>query len=198
MPGVDSIGKALIILLETFLGNRRNVKEAHQNLLDEYNKENHNLRLIEYWFCTFTGWKYAKYRDICFIMNSSDPSKMLYLARGINYIARTVDFFDNGECRLTDKYNAKGGRTFTFLVICFCIITCVLIGFLTSSILFLIAHHGNSLLVTQNIIIIIFCALFIPAFIFFIHAVITEFFAFEKAAIFTKSYNDEREASNNN
>ncbi|OOL21821.1 hypothetical protein BXQ27_26100, partial [Klebsiella aerogenes] len=77
MSLLESFGKALIILLEAFLGKRKGQEEAHNKFLNEYTKENCNHRLVEYWFCQFTGWRYAKYRDICFIMTSSDPSKIL-------------------------------------------------------------------------------------------------------------------------
>ncbi|EJP1402750.1 hypothetical protein NU104_004265, partial [Salmonella enterica] len=75
MSLLESFGKALIILLEAFLGKRKGQEEAHNNFLNEYTKANCNHRLVEYWFCQFTGWRYAKYRDIDFIMTSSDPSK---------------------------------------------------------------------------------------------------------------------------
>ncbi|MBZ8220250.1 hypothetical protein H3297_24025, partial [Klebsiella aerogenes] len=62
MSLLESFGKALIILLEAFLGKRKGQEEAHNKFLNEYTKENCNHRLVEYWFCQFTGWRYAKYR----------------------------------------------------------------------------------------------------------------------------------------
>ncbi|MBJ3592948.1 hypothetical protein JGC56_17675 [Salmonella enterica subsp. enterica serovar Saintpaul] len=191
----ESFGKALIILLEAFLGKRKGQEEAHNNFLNEYAKENCNHRLVEYWFCQFTGWRYAKYRDICFIMASSDPSKILYMAKGINYIARTVEFIDSGECKLSDRYNETKKHTFLFMFISFLIIFFILIAWMVSSVMTLITHHHDVTLMAINISSIIVCAIFIIYFAFFIHAITMEFFAFEKADHFVKSYNAERSPS---
>ncbi|EBB5685374.1 hypothetical protein QLL71_000943 [Salmonella enterica] len=195
MSFLESFGKALIILLEAFLGKRKGQEEAHNNFLDEYAKENCNHRLVEYWFCQFTGWRYAKYRDICFIMASSDPSKILYMAKGINYIARTVEFIDNGECKLSDRYNETKKYTFLFIFISFLIIFFILIAWMISSVMSLVTHHHDVTLMAINISSIIACAIFIMYFAFFIHAITMEFFAFEKAEHFVKSYNAERTSS---
>lgn len=159
MSFLGSFGKALIILLEAFLGKRKGQEEAHNNFLDEYAKENCNHRLVEYWFCQFTGWRYAKYRDICFIMASSDPSKMLYMAKGINYIARTVEFIDNGECKLSDRYNETKKYTFLFMFISFLIIFFILIACMISSVMSLVTHHHDVTLMAINISSIIACAI---------------------------------------
>ncbi|EIV7688735.1 hypothetical protein MA092_002808 [Salmonella enterica] len=195
MSLLESFGKALIILLEAFLGKRKGQEEAHNNFLNEYTKENCNHRLVEYWFCQFTGWRYAKYRDICFIMTSSDPSKILYMAKGINYIDRTVEFIDSGECKLSDRYKETKKHTFLFLFISFLIIFFILIAWMISSVMSLITHYHDVTLMAINISSIIAGAIFIMCFAFFIHAITMEFFAFEKAEHFVKSYNAERTSS---
>ncbi|HHV7361560.1 TPA: hypothetical protein ACUNBO_004293 [Morganella morganii] len=192
MSLLESFGKALIILLEAFLGKRKGQEEAHNNFLIEYTKENCNHRLIEYWFCQLTGWRYAKYRDIGFIMTSSDPSKILYMAKGINYITRTVEFIDSGECKLSDRYKETKKCTFIFLFISFLIIFFILISWTIFSIMSLITHHHNVILMAMNISSIIVGAIFIMYVVFFIHSITMEFFAFEKAEHFVKSYNAER------
>ena len=50
MSLLESFGKALVILLEAFLGKRKGQEEAHNNFLNEYTKANCNHRLVEYWF----------------------------------------------------------------------------------------------------------------------------------------------------
>lgn len=191
----ESVWKVFIILLETILGQQKGRKEAHEKFLVEYAKENGCQRMVEYWFCQFTGWRYAKHRDICFIMNSTNPSKMLCMAKGINYISRTVEFIDNGECKLTARYNETKKSIFLFLFISFITILFMLISFMTSSVMSLTTHNHDVSLLTINISSIIACAIFIICFTFFIYAIVIEFFAFEKADDFVKSYNAERAES---
>ncbi|MFP5606152.1 hypothetical protein ACLD12_22885, partial [Salmonella sp. 741265143_HSA] len=79
--------------------------------------------------------------------------------------------------------------------ISFLIIFFILIAWMISSVMSLIAHHHDVTLMAINISSIIACVIFIIYFAFFIHAITMEFFAFEKADHFVKSYNAERSPS---
>lgn len=124
-----------------------------------------------------------KVPDIVFIMISSDPSKILYMAKGINYIARTVEFIDSGECKLSDRYKETKKNTFLFLFISFMIIFFILIAWMVSSVISLITHHHDVILMAINISSIIAGAIFIMCFAFFIHAITMEFLPLKRQSI---------------
>ncbi len=186
-----SLMDVLLKLLTSVDDKNKKSSEAQLEFLKEYEKNNHSERLVEYWFCQMTQQKFACYRDICFMMKTNNPSRVLQSAKGINYISRTVDFNNNGECFLTTSAS-KSNRITVFILF-------VIFSLSSLSALFMLINKSVTLfyvflskgIAFTDYLYLAGAVVLLPFMLSFCFITFTEWLAMEKATVFYDVYDEE-------
>lgn len=93
----------LLDMASRFLPDKKAEREALEKFLILWRREGHDPLLAEYYFAQATGHRYASYREIQFIMNTTEPLKTLWMYKRVNRSQSVVRFNGEGQAETTDR-----------------------------------------------------------------------------------------------
>ncbi|EDW0374386.1 hypothetical protein QF88_001315 [Salmonella enterica subsp. houtenae] len=109
----------LLSLISSNFFNKKSENEALEKFLLIFSQQNHDPRLVEYYFALATRHRYAKYHEILLMMNTRYPLATIWMYKSINRIQSVVLFRDNGIAEITSRAGLRAIFSLLFIDIIF-------------------------------------------------------------------------------
>lgn len=93
----------LLSLISSNFFNKKSENEALEKFLLIFSRQNHDPRLVEYYFALATRHRYAKYHEILLMMNTRYPLATIWMYKSINRIQTVVQFTDDRAVEITSQ-----------------------------------------------------------------------------------------------